>query len=222
MDYRSNDLEPRPRIVAKQTSWRREWGLAGSMEADIFVSAGQTSAGRSCVSNLVLGVDDHDWGEFFARYEAMAVRFARGLTHDPHSAADLFQEAARAVCEFTQDGRRFASPAHARNYLFKVIRNLAIDANRAPRSAELDVEPTTTTVGGAQLAERRERGDALRRALADLPPTEREALNLRFDGGLSYREIADRTRTSVSTLQARVESALEKIRQRLGKSIGAE
>jgi RNA polymerase sigma factor (sigma-70 family) len=168
-------------------------------------------------------MQDFDWNGFFRRYAPMARGFVSGIVGDGDLANDLFQEAARTVFERASDGRvRFESNAHARNYLFKVLRNLAVDARRRPRPVS-GVEVGSLPDPAASPAERSARDglDAeVRRAIRALRPAESDALRLRYLEGLSYRQIADRTGAAISTLQARVEAALAKIRTRVGKPGG--
>lgn len=169
-----------------------------------------------------------DWDDLFARYEAMAVAFARGLTGDAETARDLFQEAARATYERAQSGETvFENARHARNYLFRALRNLAADAHERRRRGPVSLgeEPaasggsTADRVAARESADRR--SEALRAAFATLPASEQEALSLRYLQGLAYKDVAARTGLSISTLQARVEAGLDRLRNRVGKS-GAE
>jgi RNA polymerase sigma-70 factor (ECF subfamily) len=171
-----------------------------------------------------------DWGDLFARYEAMAVSFARGLTGDAELARDLYQEAARATWERAARGAAvFTSSSHARNYLFSVLRNLAVDARAGRRRAPTGLDDETADPAGiapAELAAAREaavlRAEALRRAFASLPLREQEALSLRFLEGRSFKEIAAATGRSISTLHSQVEAGLARLRRSIGKPDDAE
>ncbi len=167
-----------------------------------------------------------DWGELFARYEVLGVRLARGLVGDDSVARDLFQEAAQATyARSTSGGIVFDGPEHARNYLLQVVRNLAIDhrhaRTRAPRELRDDV-PDATAVDPVDSIVRAEataeRDRVVRRAWAELPAREREALSLRYLEGATYQEMAERTGRPISTLQARVESGLARLRRQIGKA----
>ena len=57
---------------------------------------------------------------------------------------------------------------------------------------------------------------ALTAALKRLSRDERAALELRYHEGLAYKDMAARTGRAISTLQARVEAALRKIRDHIG------
>lgn len=167
-----------------------------------------------------------DWSSFLARYRPMALRFVRGLLASEDLAEDVFQEAARATWERGRD-EGFESTAHARNYLYRTLRNVAVDTarDRGRRAATLDegTEPADrapTPLDLAADAERRagwrDRYRAVVSGLRSLRPPERDALAMRLGRGLTYREIEERTGVSISTLQARVTSALEKLRRKIG------
>ena len=170
--------------------------------------------------------DEWDWGVFFARYQAMAIGFARGLVGDADLAAELWQESVRAILERVASGElRFADRGHARNYLFRALRNLAIDARRG-RSlgvelAEDPVDPRAPApdqaVGDAEWEALRDR--LVQHAVDTLDMREREALRLRFEQGLGYKEMAVRLGRSISTVQARVEAGLRKVRQQIGNRL---
>jgi len=158
------------------------------------------------------------------------VRFAGGLARDAHAGEDLFQEAARSVFERARDGKaRFESTEHARNYFFRAIRNLAAErGRRASRAKTVDLDEASEADGGTPdplrvllSAEsggiRARRVAVLASALETLEPASREALRLRYAEGLTYQEVSDRTGVALSTLQARVESALKRLRKKIGK-----
>jgi len=171
-----------------------------------------------------------DWSEFFGRYRPMALSFVRGWVERHDVAEDLFQEAARAVYERVALGDiAFQSSAHLRNYFFRTLKNLAVNVLRDPgrkrtRSLETAEEVAALEMQPLEEALIAERSLALTRrdrvvadAVSKLKPHEQQVLRLRFQEGLGYREIADRTGAPTSTLHARVESALKKIRKKLGK-----
>jgi len=176
-----------------------------------------------------------DWNAFFTRYRPLAVRFAAGLAGTRELGEDLFQEAARSLYERAERGEvTFESTAHARNYLLRSLRNLAVDAGRRRRSvpdeeagaplAELargrEAAPWEGAAATEEAARDVERLARLTELVQGLRPKERQALELRFGAGLAYREIAERTGEAISTLQGRVEAACLKIRRKLGRTGG--
>lgn len=60
-----------------------------------------------------------------------------------------------------------------------------------------------------------ERGALVRSALTELPSEQAEALWLAFFGGLSHREIAERTETPLGTVKTRIRTAMLRLRDRL-------
>jgi RNA polymerase sigma factor (sigma-70 family) len=121
------------------------------------------------------------------------------------------------------------SEAHFRNYFFRSLRNLAVsalrEAGRKKTSALDDAQQIESSgVQPFELASREEqslvqarRNRLLKEAVSALKPREQEVLRMRFMEGLGFREMSEKTGTPLSTLQARVEAALKKIRKKIGK-----
>jgi RNA polymerase sigma-70 factor (ECF subfamily) len=59
------------------------------------------------------------------------------------------------------------------------------------------------------------RGEAVRRALEALRPTEREAVLLRYEADLSFREVADACGIAETAARQRVSRALAKLREKI-------
>ena len=78
-----------------------------------------------------------------------------------------------------------------------------------------NLEPASTAPGPAQLLERRETLSRVLLALESLPPREQEVLRLKFQNGLSYREIASTVGISVSNVGYLIHTALKKVRAEL-------
>jgi RNA polymerase sigma-70 factor (ECF subfamily) len=173
-------------------------------------------------------VQDIDWSDFFGRYRPMALSFVRGWVERHDVAEDLFQEAAHAVYERASRGRiDFQSSAHLRNYFFRTLKNLAVNVLRDPRGrtaaieemepvAGRDVEPLESLISTERTRGMARRDQAVKGALSMLKPLERQALHMRFHEGLGFREMANRTGCSISTLHSRVEAGLKKIRKKIG------
>lgn len=131
-------------------------------------------------------------------YELPLVRYARRLLGDVDLAADAVQHAFVQLCGES----RAAVGTHLAPWLFRVCRNKALDHLRragreqplleaeASRAAESGVSPPADRAADpAAMAESRELAARLRDLLRDLPPPQREAIDLWCEG-FTAKEIA--------------------------------
>jgi RNA polymerase sigma-70 factor (ECF subfamily) len=65
------------------------------------------------------------------------------------------------------------------------------------------------------VVERRRRARSIRTALDELKPSERDVVVLRYEAGLSYREIADACGIDEATARKRTSRALVRLREAL-------
>jgi RNA polymerase sigma-70 factor (ECF subfamily) len=145
------------------------------------------------------------------RYERPLVSYAKGIVGDLESARDVVQETFLRLSK--QDV--VALEPRLAPWLFFVCRNCAFDARRKVvrfADGELDenfpdTRPSPDVEAGA--AEDRSR---LRELVERLPERQRELVVLKFDGGLSYKEIAAATRLSVSNVGYQLHHAIATLR----------
>jgi RNA polymerase sigma-70 factor (ECF subfamily) len=145
-------------------------------------------------------------------HERSLIRYARWLLGDLDAARDVVQETFLRLCR--EDPARLGD--HLAPWLFTVCRNLALDARtRAARSEPLGEADVPIA---CDLDERYDARAALHQVLAvldTLPHAQREVVHLRFQCGLSYREISTVTRLSVSNVGFLLHTATRAIRSRL-------
>jgi len=172
-----------------------------------------------------------DWEAFFATYRPLALRIATGLVGDPASAEDVLQEAAGELFERAErKGLALASAEHARNYFLRAVRTRAVSRLRrgardpgepaapaAERPASAEADPLERIARRESREERARLARRLEEALEGLRSEEASAIRLRYGEALGFREMAERTGLPISTLHARVEAGLAKLRRRLGK-----
>jgi len=108
-------------------------------------------------------------------------------------------------------------PAEPRTWLFKCVRNEAVDVWRTDRRRErreqaVAVDAHTWFVSRPQDALDTRQAQA---ALATLPPELREVVTLRLWSGLTLAEIADVTGIVTSTVHKRYDAAIESLQQKL-------
>ncbi len=157
-----------------------------------------------------------------ARYEGPLVRYATRITGDLERARDVVQDTFLRLCE--QD--RAELDGRLAPWLYTVCRRRALDVRRkehrmhATESTRL-AECSDNGVGSAEKTETRELHQAALDLLAELPENQQEVVRLKFQSGLSYREIGDVTGLSVSNVGYLLHVALKTVRQRLQVRIGA-
>ena len=151
------------------------------------------------------------------RYEGPLIRYATGLTGSVEQARDVVQDTFFKLCEVepaTVEG-------HLAAWLFRVCRNRAVDLQRKDGRAR-PWDPALLGRPGdepspAACLERRETTSALLEQLQALPAGQREVVRLRFQEGLSYREIAEVTGQSVGNVGFLIHRAVRALRARLAE-----
>lgn len=99
-----------------------------------------------------------------------------------------------------------AAPAEARPYLFRAVRNAALNSRRGMRAA-IATEPVFEAPEGME-----EEREALEQALSSLPEEQREIVVMRVWGGMTFEEAAAVLGVSLNTAASRFRYALEKLR----------
>lgn len=157
--------------------------------------------------------------EALGRHERDLIRYATRLTGDVERARDCVQETFLRLC-----GRGGDVPAeHRTEWLYTVCRNLALDVRRKERPMQTGADATTETTferaaddapPGARLEHEEEVAGVLG-VLGTLPANQQEVIRLKFQHGLSYREIAGVTKHSVSHVGVLIHAGMKTLRQKL-------
>jgi|LakMenEpi03Aug12_release.lakeMendotaPanAssembly.Ray.scaffolds.fasta_scaffold590034_2 RNA polymerase sigma-70 factor (ECF subfamily) len=150
--------------------------------------------------------------EALDRYESMLIGYAKEITGDVESAKDAVQE---TFLRLSKQNLEVLGP-RLRPWLFVVCRNCALDHVRkivkfTPEAVE-DHDPASEERSPDEQAMTSEESVRLREMVARLPLQQRELINLRFDAGLSYKEIAEALKTSVSTVGVQLHDAMQTLR----------
>jgi RNA polymerase sigma-70 factor (ECF subfamily) len=174
-------------------------------------------------ASLVRRLQDGDLAAFdvlFERHRRGVIAYVTGMIHDAAASEDIVQEV------FVKLVRRIADIDPERGvsaWLYRVARNGTIDRLRKykreilPGDVELGLLCEDGSVGvdvtPAERMVRDESSEAVQKALAGLPPKERDLLLLRYYGDCSFKEIASIVRRPLGTVLWQVHRSLAKMRK---------
>jgi RNA polymerase sigma factor (sigma-70 family) len=158
-----------------------------------------------------------EWiGSALSRHEGRLLRYATRLLGDADRAQDVVQDTFLQLCR--EDPVRL--DGYLVPWLFTVCRNRARDLRRQDgrlRSLDEDgpfdaVAPDPSPV---HVLESAQALDAVRAVLATLPASQREAVRLKFQADLTYKEIAAVTGLTVTHVGVLIHMALKAVRARV-------
>lgn len=145
-------------------------------------------------------------------------RYARSFTGDEDSARDIVQETFLRLCREPRE----KIEDHLVPWLFRVCRSRALDRKRKEKRmttlepdhlARMPDESSTP----ARAAEQGEATALVLQHLEALPERQRELIRLKFQNGLSYKEIAAITDLSVSNVGFILHTAIKALRTHLAR-----
>lgn len=155
------------------------------------------------------------------RLEGPLLRYAQRLSGSVEIAREIVQDAFMRLCADDRAWRH--NPAA---WLYAVCRHRAIDFRRK--------ESRMHIVDGAEFdrrsgvlpppegaAEQRDLSLQVQRLLERLPPNQQEAIRLRFQGGLSYKEIAAVMSLTATNVGFLIHSGVKALRERIDLLEGA-
>ena len=175
---------------------------------------------REPLNDLLLQVADGDRDAYAQLYDAVApVAFGitRRVLRDRAQAEEVTQE---VMLEVWRRAARFdPQRGDATAWVATVAHRRAVDRVRSNRSSrdreqsagrwEIPYDPVSE-----QVADSTER-ETLSRALLQLTPLQREAIELAYYGGRTYREVAAHLDAPLGTVKTRMRDALLRLRQAL-------
>ena len=165
----------------------------------------------------VLNGDKQAFEHLVSRYQHLLYRHAVAMVLDHDAAADMVQDAfVRAYVNLREcrDHSRFKA------WLFRTLRNRCLDhlKEAGRRNVRLDdvVEPQIDNAEApGSVAERNELRAGITHALAQLPPTLREAFVMHYVDEIPYETMAELLDASVSALKMRTLRAREALKSAL-------
>jgi RNA polymerase sigma-70 factor (ECF subfamily) len=170
----------------------------------------------------VAGGNEADFEELYRRYQPRLAAFFRQRIRDPHATQELIQETMLVVWDRAQT---FNATSKASTWILGIGYRKLLEWNRKDKRAknlfrtEADTEPeklagspqddASRKVGKEQLMEQ------VKDAIKDLTDEHRTVIELTFQQGLSYNEIADIMDTKPGTIKSRMFYAKQKLKELL-------
>ncbi len=154
------------------------------------------------------------------RFEDPLLCFAVRLVGDLDRARDVVQETFLQLCR--QDPGEL--DGHLAQWLFTVTRNRALDVRR--KEKRMKTMPPQKANGQlsrekSQVTQSEQNEDTARieELLKDLPENQQEAVRLKFQAELSYKEIAGVLDLSVTNVGYLIHTAIKRLRKELGAEV---
>jgi len=149
------------------------------------------------------------------RYEGALVRYAAQITRDVDRARDVVQDTFLQLCK--QDCEQL--DGRLAQWLYTVCRNRALDIRRKEDRMKTMTQDQAAAQADADAvasrAEQQETVDQVSHCIDGLSDNQREVVRLKFQNGLSYKEIAAVTNLSVSNVGYLIHTAIKALRKDL-------
>ena len=210
-------------VVAKSV-----FGAAADVCGDNMRAASLSLAETACNENTLVaqGLKRHDpelLDQLIVQYQHRLLRYLLYLTGNRETAEDIFQETWMRVLK---RGDQFNGKSRFDTWLFTIARNLVIDVRRKRTMSSLEAMRETGEDGRTfdvpadgpspfELYQATENGQRVGEALLTLEPLHREVLVLRFHEEMSLEEIAQVTRSPLSTVKSRLYRGLAALKPRI-------
>ncbi|MDO3386652.1 RNA polymerase sigma factor [Gilvimarinus sp. SDUM040013] len=155
------------------------------------------------------------WLALIKRYEAGVFNHALRMTRNQSDALDVMQETFLSVFRGLDS---FRADSSFKTWLYRIVHHRCIDHLRKQPlvSESVDTDDLICSLDGPEglLASVRQ-GGQLTRALNELPPAQREVVELKFYQQFTFDEIGLQCGVSSNTVKTRFYTALQKLGQRL-------
>jgi len=147
-----------------------------------------------------------DVQELYREHGAALLAYAAALLGESAAAEDVLHQVFLKLL-----GGRFGPPSNARPYLFRAVRNTALNFRRSrARDVSLNEDQLQWLVRPAEAVDA---GLALQQALRELPIEQREVVVMHVWGAMTLEEIAKVLELSANTVASRYRYGLRKLRE---------
>lgn len=150
------------------------------------------------------------------RFEGDLIRYAQRIVGDEGRARDVVQETFLKLWRID----RAELDGHLAEWLYTACRNQAVDVWRKEQRMQTLAEETVAArashlASPAAVAESRDSAAQVLELIDRLPANQQEAIRLKFQSGLSYREISRVMGLNVSHVGVLIHTGLKSIRMKL-------
>ena len=166
---------------------------------------------RSTLAERLVQGDESALAECYAALGPLVRRHARRLVPD-HAVDDVVQS---VFMEVWRSRGRFDPARGLEPWILAIARRRAIDQFRAEARHTRGSVPLDDTAGVPDATSAVDAACDVRKALAELPVPQRQAIMLAHFGQLTQREIADRLAIPLGTVKARTARGLRRMRELL-------
>jgi RNA polymerase sigma-70 factor (ECF subfamily) len=162
-----------------------------------------------------MSTKDTDWiAEVLQEYERPLTRYATHILRDVERAREVVQDTFLKLCR--QNRSRLHD--HLAQWLYSVCRNRALDVLRKEKRmtalGEAQLNMPARGPGILSVMEGEEQVSDVMGVLRALPANQQEVIRLKFQGELSYQEISQITKLSVSNVGFLIHTGLKTIREK--------
>jgi RNA polymerase sigma factor (sigma-70 family) len=168
---------------------------------------------------LIARADEHALAELYRRFGRLAYGLAFRILRDDALAQDAVQEAFLGVWRGAD--RFTAERAKPSTWLLTLVHRRSVDLVRREerrRAEPLEPETEAAAVDPTDDAELLAQREAVRAALRQLPPEQREAIELAYYGGYTQSELAERLGQPLGTIKSRMFTGLARLRELLAQA----
>lgn len=185
---------------------------------------GQTASDVAELLTAAAGGDERAWREIIHRYGRRVYALAKSRCQRPELAEEVTQSVFATVAAKLGRGG-YTEQGKFEPWLFRVAMNRIRDeVRRSGRQAEATdpaefgrFEDRGAAANGTETGAALEK---LRDAMRQLPDADREIIELRHHGGMSFKDMADLLEEPMGTLLARHHRALRKLKTLMGEDDG--
>ncbi len=179
-----------------------------------------TTSDEASLRQRLIDGDERALAAAYHRHSGIVLGLAQRITRNRTLAEDVAQE---VFVRLWKDPARFdPTRGTLRSYLLAQTHGRAVDLIRSESSRRIredrdaTMEFVATTSIEDEVVELR-MGEHIRQALSELPPTEREAIEMAYFGGHSYRQVASLLGEAEGTVKSRIRTGM----LRLGATLRA-